>query len=44
MSAHVYEVWPRKDHCGVDLIPNALPFESAVVRRAERSQQCGWLR
>jgi hypothetical protein len=23
---HVYEVRPRKDHCGVDLISNALPF------------------
>ena len=26
MSAHVYEVWPRKDHRGVDLISDALPF------------------
>jgi hypothetical protein len=25
-SAHVYEVRPRKDHCGVDLISDALPF------------------
>jgi hypothetical protein len=23
---HVYEVRPRKDHGGVDLIPDALPF------------------
>jgi hypothetical protein len=23
---HVYEVRPRKDKCGVDLIPDALPF------------------
>jgi len=23
---HVYEVRPRKDHCGVDLISDALPF------------------
>ncbi len=23
---HVYEVRPRKDHRGVDLIPDALPF------------------
>ena len=23
---HVYAVRPRKDHCGVDLIPDALPF------------------
>jgi hypothetical protein len=25
-SAHVYEVRPRKDHRGVDLISDALPF------------------
>ena len=25
-SIHVYEVRPRKDHCGVDLISDALPF------------------
>jgi hypothetical protein len=24
--AHVYEVRPRKDHCGVNLISDALPF------------------
>jgi hypothetical protein len=23
---HIYEVRPRKDHCDVDLISNALPF------------------
>jgi hypothetical protein len=23
---HVYEVHPHKDHCGVDLISDALPF------------------
>jgi hypothetical protein len=23
---HAYEIRPRKDHCGVDLISNALPF------------------
>jgi hypothetical protein len=26
MPAHVYEVRPRKDHRGVDLISDALPF------------------
>jgi hypothetical protein len=26
MSVHVYEVRPRKDHRGVDLISDALPF------------------
>lgn len=23
---HIYEVRPRKDHCGVDLISDVLPF------------------
>jgi hypothetical protein len=27
---HVYEVRPRKDHRGVDLISDALPFRSAL--------------
>jgi hypothetical protein len=26
IRAHAYEVWPRKDHRGVDLISDALPF------------------
>jgi len=26
MTPHVYEVRPRKDHRGVDLISDALPF------------------
>jgi hypothetical protein len=26
-TAHVYEVRPRKDRCGFDLISNTLPFE-----------------
>ena len=26
VKMHVYEVRPRKDHCGVDLISDALPF------------------
>src|SRR2546426_1010567 len=25
-SQHVYEVCPRNDHCGVDLISDVLPF------------------
>jgi hypothetical protein len=25
-TSHAYEVRPRKDHCGVDLISDALPF------------------
>ena len=43
-TTHVYEVRPRKDHRGLDLISDALPFDSAVVRRAKRSQQCNRLR
>jgi len=31
---HVYQVRPRKDHRGVDLISDALPFGSAVVHQA----------
>jgi len=27
-TMHVYEVRPRKDHRGVDLISDALPFEA----------------
>jgi hypothetical protein len=23
---HIYEIGPRKDHCGVDLISDVLPF------------------
>jgi hypothetical protein len=30
-SQHIYEVGPRKDHRGVDLISDALPIRSAVV-------------
>ena len=30
---NAYEVRLRKDHRGVDLISDALPFESAVVHR-----------
>jgi hypothetical protein len=41
---HVYEVRPRKDKRGVDLISDALPFRSAVVRRAQFNQQCSQLR
>jgi hypothetical protein len=28
---HVYEVRPRKDHCGVDLISDVLPFGLAIL-------------
>jgi len=39
-SQHVYEVRPRKDHRGVYLISDALPFRSAVVWRPKRNQGC----
>ena len=32
---HAYEVRPRKDYRGVDLISDALPFGRAVVRRTQ---------
>jgi hypothetical protein len=37
MSIEAYEVRPRKDHRGVDLISDALPFGLAVVWRAKRN-------
>ena len=43
-SQHVYEVRPRKDKRGVDLISDALPFGRLVVCRTKRSQQCNRLR
>jgi hypothetical protein len=30
-DAHIYKVPPRKDHRGVDLISNALPFGLAIL-------------
>jgi hypothetical protein len=33
------EMRPRKDHRGVDLISDALPFGSAMVWRTKRNQQ-----
>jgi hypothetical protein len=35
---HVYEVRPRKDKRGVDLISDALPFGRPVVWRTKRNQ------
>ncbi len=32
--AHVYEVRPRKDDCGVNLISDVLPFRCAVLSGA----------
>ncbi len=34
-TAHIYEVRPRKDHRGVNLISDALPFGWAVVREPD---------
>ncbi len=41
---HLYEVRPRRDKRGFDLISDVLPFRAAVVWRAKRSQQCNRLR
>jgi hypothetical protein len=43
-SQHVYEVRPRKDHRGFDLISAVLPFGGLWLRRAKRNQQCNRLR
>ena len=40
----VYEIRPRKDKRGVDLISDALPFGRLLAQRAKRNQQCSWLR
>ena len=39
MSAHVYEVRPRKDHRGIDLISDALPGRFSDVASSMRSQR-----
>jgi hypothetical protein len=36
---HLYEVRPRKDHRGVNLISDALPFDRLWYGEAKRSQQ-----
>jgi hypothetical protein len=40
-SQHAYEIRPRKDHRGVDLISDVLPF--GRLWYAERDQQCNGL-
>jgi hypothetical protein len=42
ISTHVYEVRPRKDHRGVDLISDALPFGGLWY--CEVSDAIGYLR
>ena len=39
IHAHIYEVRPRKDKRGVDLISDALPIGRLWLRRAKRGQQ-----
>ena len=36
ISAHAYEVRPRKDHRGVDLISDVLPFGRLWLPRQNR--------
>ena len=38
-AVHVYEVRPRKDKRGVDLISDVLPFGRLWYDRVERDQQ-----
>jgi hypothetical protein len=44
MSTDVYEVRPRQDKRGVDLISDALPFGRLWYAEAKRNQQCNRLR
>jgi hypothetical protein len=41
---HVYEIGPRKDHRGVDLICDALPFGRLLYGESKRNQQHNRLR
>jgi len=41
---HVYEVRPRKDHRGVDLISDALRFGRLWYGEPDTQQQCNQLR
>jgi hypothetical protein len=41
---HVYEVRPRKDKCGVDLIPDAPAFGRLWYGEPDASQQCNRVR
>ena len=40
-TAHVYEIRPRKDHRGVDVISNALPFGRLGYAAEERVEAVG---
>ena len=39
-SQHVYEVRPRKDKRGIDLISDALPFGRLWYGEPDAGQQC----
>ena len=41
---HVYEVRPRKDHRGVDLISDALPFGRLWYEEAPNAAECAKFR
>lgn len=41
---NAYEIRPPKDSRGVNLISDALPFWSFVLRKPNAAQQCDWLR
>jgi hypothetical protein len=43
-DTHVYEVRPRKDHRGVDLISDALPFGRLWYGEPDAISQCNRLR
>jgi len=43
-TAHVYEVRPRKDKRGVDLISDALPFGRLWYREPDAISKCRRLR
>jgi hypothetical protein len=39
-SQHIYEVRPRKDHRGVDLISDALPFGRLWYEKSDDAVDC----
>jgi hypothetical protein len=43
-NVHLYEVRPRKDYRGVDLISDVLPFGRLWYEQAKPSQRCNQLR
>jgi hypothetical protein len=43
-SKHTYEIRPRKDHRGVNLISDAQPYGRLWYGEPGRNQQRSWLR